>query len=330
MDTKKLIKQTYHLFNYPFLTANTLLNRYKDKVWLIGDSRSGTSWVSRLINHNKNFRVLFEPFQPNRSKKMDFFKRNSYRRINEEDQKLKITAENLFSGLITHYHIDFNPSEFSLIYDGILIKDVTVNLSAYWIYKHVSGIKPILLLRNPFFVALSKHKKMEWGWKLKAKDLLKDNKLKEDYLHIFEDLILSVDKEKNFILDKILLWSVLNYVPLKQFSKDELYVLLYESVYLNPDEEISKLMPFINSQKWQDSINLQDRLIYKPSRSSKNYLSDTCSKKEKLASFNKKCDQGIIREGWNILKEFDLHHFYNESGMPAEDGLAKWGFDHER
>src|SRR5688572_637852 len=46
------------------LAANYRLGNYRERLWLIGDGRSGTTWAANLLNHRGRYRQLFEPFHP--------------------------------------------------------------------------------------------------------------------------------------------------------------------------------------------------------------------------------------------------------------------------
>ena len=71
------------------------------------------------------------------------------------------------------------------------------------------------------------------------KDLLKQDALREDYLAPFEGLINEVSREKDYILNQILRWSIINYVPLKQFFPGRLHICSYENIYQEPSQEVA-------------------------------------------------------------------------------------------
>ena len=39
-------------------------SKLKDSVILVGDGRSGTTWIANIVNFRKDFTYLFEPFHP--------------------------------------------------------------------------------------------------------------------------------------------------------------------------------------------------------------------------------------------------------------------------
>ena len=80
------------------LKANYALNNYGEVIWLIGDGRSGTTWVSDLINHDKKYREMFEPFHPKIVRDMNFIMPHQYIRQNDSNEKLTALASNIFRG----------------------------------------------------------------------------------------------------------------------------------------------------------------------------------------------------------------------------------------
>ncbi len=71
------------------LRMNYWFGNYKDVLWLIGDGRSGTTWVSSLINFDSHYREMFEPFHPAMVGEMDFLLPHQYVRPGDKHQKLE-------------------------------------------------------------------------------------------------------------------------------------------------------------------------------------------------------------------------------------------------
>ena len=65
MNIKSIRLRVSYPFKKIIAYANYMNKNYKEVIWLIGDVRSGTTWVSNLINHENKYRTMFEPFHPN-------------------------------------------------------------------------------------------------------------------------------------------------------------------------------------------------------------------------------------------------------------------------
>ena len=250
--------------NVPVLYTNFRLNCYKEVIWLIGDGRSGTTWLSSLMNHNKNHREMFEPFHPLRVKASRFLRRHQYLRPDESNDQLWRLATDVFTGRFTSFRVDSDNR--SLLYNGLIIKDIFANLFSYWVSRRFPDVKIILLVRNPFAVALSKSKKRSWLWLTEPMELLEQECLLEDYLRPYEDLIRETSRRNNFILNQILIWSILNYVPMHQFKAGEIHVVFYEHLFADPIRQVSEIVRFVRPRTGSVSEELDSRLINRPSR----------------------------------------------------------------
>ncbi|MDQ8187865.1 sulfotransferase domain-containing protein [Pelagicoccus sp. SDUM812002] len=301
-------------FSQPaILKANYLLNNYREVIWLIGDGRSGTTWVSDMINHERKYREMFEPFHPKYVRSLSFISPHQYIRKDESNERLEQLTSKILSGKFTHPRIDSENRSFR--YRGLLIKDIFANLLSHWATSKFPEVRPVMLLRNPFAVAISKYKKSDWYWAIEPRHLLNQKSLHNDYLQPFEEIIARVSDEKNHILNLILIWSVINYVPLRQFRPGEIHLCFYEHIYENPTLEIRKILQFVRRTKEKPKIKLPKAVIERPSRvigNDSNLLSATSP----ISSWKNELTPKLIDEGQRILQCFGLDKLYDENSMP--------------
>ena len=299
----------------PVYYLNYLLKSYDTKIWLIGDGRSGTTWVSNLINSKKQFRESFEPFHPTKIKKTQFLGTHKYVHPEDENIPLMNIASCVFNGRFWHSRAD---SDNSLnLYDGMLIKDIFSNLFANWAYNNFDDIKIVLLIRNPFAVALSKSEKAAWDWITDPMELLNQEALVQNHLKPFEQLIRNVSASDNFILKQILIWSILHYVPFRQFRSGQIHILFYENVYLNPMKEMSNLSKFVGVNLEVDS----EDVVTAPSKVVGNSIANNRSP---IDYWQQKIPVETIERGLAILKAFNLDALYNEQSLPNDFNLDSW------
>ncbi|WP_459889852.1 sulfotransferase domain-containing protein [Desulfothermus okinawensis] len=299
---------------------NYYLKNYNDIIWLIGDGRSGTTWVCNLINFSKKYRVMFEPFHPKFVSRANFLIPHQYVCPGKLDDNLIRFARDVFSGNFFHRRVDSENTK--ILYEGILIKDIFANLFSYALMCHFPEVKPILLIRNPFAVALSKFKKKNWFWFNEPRDLLKQTDLYIDHLSKFEDLILEISEKRNFLLNQILIWCIINYIPLRQFKLGTIYVCFYENIYSDPIKEIKKIFKFIkkshiiiNEIKLNEAINRPSRVAGE----------DSCffTGKSPISSWKDEIPTEIIEKGLYILQHFGFEKLYKENFYPDENMLIK-------
>lgn len=303
------------------IRANYLLNKYRETIWLLGDGRSGTTWVCDLINYEKKYREMFEPFHPRYISDVNFIVPHQYIRPYELDDEIKKVANDIFSGKFTHERVD-SANHFRL-YEGIIVKDIFANLLCYSLWLNFQKVKPVLLLRNPFAVSLSKLKKKSWFWMTDPMDLLNQKHLYADYLYAFEDLIKQTSAKRNYILNQILIWSIINYIPLRQFHMGSIHICFYEKIYMDPEKEIRGIFEFIeNSPKINlDKVKLR-KIISRPSRMA-GKGSNMLIGASPIASWKDEIPPNIIDEGFNILQHFGFENLYDDESIPNEDVIKK-------
>jgi hypothetical protein len=224
----------------------------------------------------------------------------------------------VFSGRFSHRHVDAANCAFS--YRGLLIKDIFANLFAYWASLQFPGVKVVLLLRNPFAVALSKSRKKHWFWLTEPLDLLGQPDLREDFLGPFEDTIRETSATGNHLLKQILIWSINNYVPLRQFGPDRLRVTFYEDVYANPNREIAAILASVRQGDATPLVDIDQDVISRRSwvSGSESTLAQGSSP---ITSWRQELSSSDIDAGLRILERFGLAELYDENVQPRRDVL---------
>lgn len=308
-DIKKQVKKLRPLV----LSANYYLGNYKDVIWLFGDGRSGTTWVSDIINWQHRYREMFEPFHPRVGDVFRDYSVFQYMRPDADDPQFTQIMSEIFTGAIQNEWMDNENRR--LIYKGLLIKDIFSNLYAAWVHQHLPHVKKVLLIRNPFSVAISKQKKQDWFWMTDPVKFLSQRHLYEDYLEPFEDIIRNVSND--YIERQILIWAIVHYVPLKQFSKNQLYILFYESIYQDPVLEIPILFDYLHGQ---NGSQIDQRLLSRlhvPSRVSveKNNFGKG---RFPVSRWKTQLSSRQIDRGLEILEHFGLDQIYGDGSMPAK------------
>jgi len=301
------------------LRGSAYLGLYREVVWLIGDGRSGTTWVSSLINHRQQYREMFEPFHPRVFGDVQTFQPNMYIRPGDAREGFREIAAQVFSGKLTHDRVDRDTRP--ALYRGLLVKDIFANLFAYWARLRFPDVKVILLLRNPFEVALSKLRKRKWFWTTDPLDLFNQRDLQDDLLRPFEALIRSVSARNDYVQNQILIWSILNWVPLVQFRPGEMHVIFYEHMVADPDGEVAQVMKHVRPHDSAPSLTIPDELVRKPSRVTA-ADSPVRSGASLTESWKSALQPAEIEAGFEILRHFGLDGLYPLDAMPDRNHLA--------
>jgi hypothetical protein len=181
----------------------------------------------------------------------------------------------------------------------------------------------VLLLRHPLAVAVSKRQKRHWFWVQEPLDLLNQPDLFHDYLRPHEETIRRVSADGDDIARHVLIWSIVNYVPLLQFRPDQLHVVFYEDVCARPAEEVSAVMRHVGGGDDGRAVRIDDRLVAKPSR-----VTDRASAVRQGGSpvdaWRRALTTAQIDSAIAILAEFGLDAMYSADPMPQRAGLHRF------
>ncbi len=299
------------------MAVNCHLGRFRDAVWVFGDGRSGTTWIADLVNWDKSYREMFEPFHPKMVRGMRGICLHQYIRPDDCQHRFFRRASQVFSGRFSSARTDHANRRFS--YQGLLIKDIFVNLMAYWASRQFPAVKPVLLIRNPFAVALSKSKQPTWHWLTDPCELLRQEPLVQDHLAPFENVIRGVGDD--FILRQVLIWAILHYVPLRQFEPGRLHILFYEDVVRHPEEELPRLFRFLSPDSVDDMLKGALRIVARPSRVTGRAKQEAAGGGWRIGQWRDEVSADQVREGLKILAHFGLDQLYGDDCVPRSEFL---------
>ena len=210
---------------------------HRSSVFLAGSGRSGTTWVSGIINHRNGFRLVFEPFHPDRVGICKNFRRKQYLRPDDRREEYLEAARKVLAGRIRSPWTDRFNRKF--VARRRLIKDIRANLLLGWMRENFPGMPIILLLRHPCAVAVSR---LALGWRDNLSEMMQQEELVEDFLGPVEAEIRAA---RDAFERHVFSWCIENYVPLRQFGPEEMYLAFYENFVVHPESEIRRLFAFL-------------------------------------------------------------------------------------
>ena len=146
--------------NAAIFALNRQLNRFEDKLFVLGDGRSGTTWLANLLNFDQRYRVMFEPFltenfRPSVTYPSEYPFPDTADRNAVDRHIRKVLDGNYISGLV-------NVDPPKVLYSGLLIKDISAQLILDEIHALAPKMKRVMILRHPFAVASSKARTFSW------------------------------------------------------------------------------------------------------------------------------------------------------------------------
>jgi len=280
---------------------------YRQAIFLAGTGRSGTTWVSSIINYNNDYRDIFEPFHPYKVELVEHFRYRQYLRPNNQHQEFLQPTKAILSGKIKNKWTDqFNQKVFC---QKRMIKDIRANFLLKWLNHNFPEVPIILLFRHPCAVVNSK---LHLGWGNHLDELLAQPELVEDFLQPFRQEIIAAktDFEK-----QIFLWCLENYVPLKQFAPQEIHLAFYENFCKEPKAEIERLFTFLG-KKFDDTVFA---ILNKPSATSRQE-SAIITTGNVVDSWKKYITHEQLERAIEILSLFGLDTLYSQDPLPNISG----------
>ena len=276
---------------------------HERSVFLAGSGRSGTTWLSQLINHRRRYRYVFEPFNPKEVGPFRRFKTKQYMRPDDRREEFLQPARLALTGGLRDPWTDrFNGR---IVARRRLIKDIRANLLLGWLRANFPGMPIILLLRHPCAVVTSR---LDLGWKDNLSETMEQQELVEDFLQPMEAEIRAAqgDFERHLFL-----WCIDNYVPLKQLGPEDVHLTYYENLLAQPEEELRSLFASLGE-------NFDERvygILRRPSP-----LSRRNTPVPSVEGWRSRVSGHQLERAIEILRIFGLERLYGRGTMPDPSG----------
>lgn len=217
-----------------------------DAVLLASSARSGSTWVQELIDHRNDYRLVFEPFRPDKVPAVRHFHDRQYLRPDTLDPAYVEPAAKILAGEVRHPWIDAHNR--TLVAERRLIKEVRGNLMLPWLHARFPRLPIVFLMRHPCAVVASR---MRLGWNNALPGLLAQEDLVEDFLRPHVDRL----RGATDAFDQHLLhWCVEALVPLTLLAPGDAHVVFYEGLCTDPDAEIRRLFAFLGDEDVEHAV----------------------------------------------------------------------------
>lgn len=294
---------------------NRWLNRFDDKLFVIGEGRSGTTWLANLLNFDDHYRVLFEPFltenfRPPLTYKSEypFPDRSDSAAVDRHVQKA--LRGNYISGFA---NVRFPKA----LYRGLLIKDISAQMIIDPICERAPTMKKIMILRHPFAVAASKSKIFKWP--TDPMSFLSSSNPRRDELAEFSDLIEEIAESRDFILMQILLWCLSHRYAMSSKTISSFAFVFYETLVANPEQELPRIFSELGlAERYKEN---EAAILKGLERESHVTFRNNTIEATRLGKtvWNDEWETKTIDAGLRIVDRFGFSRVYSEKLPPVVD-----------
>ena len=315
---------------YKKLRSSLIVDRngdWRKSIFVSSGARTGSTWVSQLINYNNTYRYMYEPFislplgYPEVMRALPD-NRIMYLRPDDRTAKYVTQAEHIISGRFRHPRTDQYNTRF--IVDKRLVKEVQSNLWLKWLKTNFPQLPVILLLRHPIPTIRSRFAEYFNVPVERRGDVDRDpaartahyrelafgqQQLVADHL---EPLRAALEGAETVVEQRAVVWCIQNYVPLRQFARGEVYLTFYESFCVDPENEIRRIAAHLGETI--DDANLARFLarLRRPSANSK-LKTEMLDGWKMVSSWQKKTPEVDVRQTREVLKIFGLDRIYDSA-----------------
>jgi len=286
---------------------------YTKTVFVCGSGRSGTTWLFDVLNFDRSYRPMIEPFTRGLVPVCRAFSPRQYLRPESDDPTYLGPATAIFTGAIRHPFVD--QATPPMIVHRRLVKDVRTTLMLKWVRNHFPGMPILYILRHPCAVALSRQK---LGWRTDLDQaFLSQPDLVERHLRPFVGL---VGKASGPFERHLIDWCVENYVPLAELGQGDAHIAFYENLCADPEAELRKIYGYLGRpfpSPVLDSLHL-------PSKSPKTDTQTFADAHEAAGKWRQQLTAEDRATAQRVTKLFGLDGIYGDDVLVDLTRFERW------
>ena len=298
-----------------------------ETVFLSSGARTGSTWVSEIINFDSDYRFLFEPFssvvplRPSWAPRLEPDDRLRYIRPDCDDRDLFEQATRVLSGNFRHPEVDQYNYNARVEFDRRLVKETKSNLFLKWLQRRFPQMKLLLLMRHPIPTVLSRlHDVADIDRSRRNAEyrslLFGQPQLVEDHLAPFRDVL---ESATTVVEQRLAVWCVQNYVPLRQFAAGEIHIMYYEAMCVDPAGELRRLYAYLGKEFDDKKLARTLRRLRRPSSTIHRDVKSFPDGWDVISRWQSEASADDVAASKRMLGAFGLDAIYGEGPMPNVD-----------
>ncbi len=278
---------------------------YRNSLCLVGAGRSGTTWLADIVNYDKRYRDMFEPFDATYVPTAAQFFSGLYLRPDNSDPAYLEAARTILAGKVGNRRVD--GGNVRLFRRERMVKEIRGNLWLKWLRNHFPEMPIVWLIRHPCAVVSSR---LQLDWSTYIPQYLAQRHLLEDHLQPMRESIASA---KSQFEKHMYAWCIQHFVPLRQLSQGDVHVVFYEHLCVDREAEIERLFTFLGRR-------FDSRAVLRAATPSKTDWRETTvdqkSGENLVTTWQRHVGLDQLRTAMKILALFGLDYIYGEEPLP--------------
>ena len=291
--------------------------------WLVGSGRSGTTWISSLLNADASMREVFEPIHVLHSPLMSKGPEHPYFRPDQVPRAWRKWQQDVFEGrYITRRTDQDNLGRNPANAGKLLIKDVFACGMVAANLANLSAVAPALIMRHPIAVALSKKAHKHWFWTWSPEVFLGQSEWVEDHLFRHKDFLTRTAKEGSVLEKLVAVWAVLQATTLRSAPATALPILHYESTVIDPWLSVKSLS---KHPSWEGMLTAsEEQVLAAAQRASFVSKSADASRFPDPTNWTSKVTPAERRACERVLDEMGMAGWHDAQGLPVSEAIQDW------
>jgi hypothetical protein len=292
-------------------TILELNHDYRRTLFLVGSARSGSTWLSDLLEETLQCRVIFEPLRRDKVPIAQGVPWGFYADPDRSPPDLYRVMDYIVSGRVRSVWTD--EANAHRLPRHRLVKEVRATNLLPWITRHFPGLPVVYLLRHPVPSALSA---AALGWDPFLEEFTRQDALMSGPLRPFAACVAD-HVDGDLFHRHVLRWCMENFVPVHLLTADSVLVVFYEDLVEDPGREVARLAEFLRrfpTGRW----NLEQGALSATGRASRTNYRDTplMAPSDRLESWRSQVSSDTLDSAMAIVGAFDLDVVYGHDMRP--------------
>jgi hypothetical protein len=285
---------------------------------MVGSGRSGTTWLSSLLNADHSMREVFEPVHVLH---VDHMQDGPTHPVLGSDPTWDAWLSDVFRGrYITRRtdrdNVGRNPADAQ----KLLVKDVFA--TGLLLSSAVRDVPKVLVMRHPMAVALSKQVHRHWHWSWSTQEFLGHPGWRQGVLAPWVDVLTKVEQTGSELERLVAVWAVIQRVSLMSLPEQELPVIHYERAMLEPWREVFALK---QNSGWEALISASESEVLsaagRVSFVSKSFATSSLPNPTKWLEAAEAQDRMKVDK---LLESLGVADWHDDQGMPVPEAIQAW------